>query len=164
VRDLGKVIFLDFDGVLNQGRPFIQGGPRGVLKTYVDPATVERVNRIVEETGAYVVVSSTWRIGKTRAEMQEQLAGVGFKGTVIGRTDDVVPCTLHFGKTCAEAHRGTEIGMWLHDHRSCTGFVIIDDESDMGVLAPWLVQTDDKVGITDDDVEAAIKLLKEGVR
>lgn len=46
-----KVIFLDIDGVLNQDN----GGPK------IEECFVKRLAHIVEETGAEIVLSSSWR-------------------------------------------------------------------------------------------------------
>jgi len=66
-----KVLFLDFDGVLNhhrwfsdflarEGREPLFGGDDDV--DHFDPACVERVNRICRETGAVICISSAWRL------------------------------------------------------------------------------------------------------
>lgn len=45
-----KVIFLDFDGVITSKNGYS-----------LDPEKMELVKRICDETGAYIVVSSSWR-------------------------------------------------------------------------------------------------------
>lgn len=47
------------------------------------------------------------------------------------------------------------------DHR-CVGarIVILDDDADMGVLLPFLVRTDYRVGLTDADAARAAELLE----
>jgi hypothetical protein len=52
-----RIIFLDIDGVLNCKRT---PNPRK-LPYIVDPALLKRFTRVVERTGADVVLSSTWR-------------------------------------------------------------------------------------------------------
>jgi len=52
-----KVIFLDIDGVLNCKRT---PNPRK-LPYVVDPVLLARFKRLVERSGADVVLSSTWR-------------------------------------------------------------------------------------------------------
>lgn len=59
------IIFLDVDGVLNHYGQFAPH-PSGLLLSMrdrfpLDPACVARVLRLVSETGADVVLSSTWR-------------------------------------------------------------------------------------------------------
>ena len=59
-----KIIFLDVDGVLNNGSWAMEMYDKGI-RTYRDdilyePA-LERLKRIVDATNAYIVVSSSWR-------------------------------------------------------------------------------------------------------
>ena len=49
--NIRKVIFLDIDGVLNQDN----GGPK------IEECFVKRLAHIVEETGAEIDLSSSWR-------------------------------------------------------------------------------------------------------
>ena len=55
-----KLIFLDIDGVLNyEGyERFTRSGTR-----FVDPVLIKRLKKIIDRTGAKVVLSSTWRRG-----------------------------------------------------------------------------------------------------
>src|SRR5712692_10452999 len=71
-----RVIFLDIDGVLAPIRRWDRYGD-------LDPACIQRLNEIVEGGDADVVVSSTWRHGKTVAELQKLLDGQGFAGCVL---------------------------------------------------------------------------------
>lgn len=52
-----KIIFLDIDGVLNCEKT---PNPRK-LRYIVDPKLLKRFERLIERTGAKVVLSSTWR-------------------------------------------------------------------------------------------------------
>jgi hypothetical protein len=52
-----RIIFLDIDGVLNCKRT---PNPRK-FPYVIDPLLLERFKRVVECTGAEVVLSSTWR-------------------------------------------------------------------------------------------------------
>jgi len=86
-----KLIFLDVDGVLNSliwmERMNDAGKNKdGFFFENVDVEAVARLNRIVEATGAAVVVSSTWRIGRSAKELQALLDAHGFVGNVIGKT------------------------------------------------------------------------------
>lgn len=157
-----KIIFLDFDGVLNSWEfqereiardPSIKGGVIGI-----DPLAVARLNRIVKETGAYVVVSSTWRRleeTNTVRKLQELLDSKGFEGRVVGRT-----AVLWSG------HRGREIDHWLEDQdqrdwrsNDVESFVILDDDSDMEPHMSRLVQTSMDDGLQDRHVDQAIYML-----
>jgi hypothetical protein len=57
-----RVIFLDFDGVLAPIRQWDRYGD-------LDPMCIELLNQVVAQSGADVVVSSTWRHGRTVAEL-----------------------------------------------------------------------------------------------
>ena len=50
-----KVIFLDIDGVLNDE------GEEREKGVYIDETRVQRLASIVEQTGAEIVLSSSWR-------------------------------------------------------------------------------------------------------
>ena len=59
-----KVIFLDIDGVLNTGRWHAQMGgniPRDKYGYTFDPNAVANLKKILDETGAEIVISSSWK-------------------------------------------------------------------------------------------------------
>ena len=136
-----RVIFLDIDGVLAPIRRWDRYGD-------LDPACIQVLNQIVARGGADVVVSSTWRYGKTVAELQAILATQGFTGRVLDRTPTGVP----------GADRGEEIAAWLAEH-AVAGYVIIDDHADMGSLRTRLVQTHPAHGLQPADAPRAIAVL-----
>lgn len=167
-----KLVFLDIDGVLNSG-PYLRSlDPGEGVSLYrsigeaadIDPDAVVRLNRLVESVGAYVVISSSWRHGRTVAELARILRsrGFAFPSRVLGRTPDFVPNNNPLSKDhCGE--RGNEIQAWL-DGAPMYGievesFVILDDNSDMAHLADRLVLTTFDAGLEDKHVEYAIALL-----
>jgi hypothetical protein len=135
------VIFLDIDGVLAPIRRWDRYGD-------LDPACIQVLNDIVTRGGADVVVSSTWRYGKTIAELQAMLDAQGFTGCVLDKTPTGGP----------GANRGEEIAAWLAEH-AVGGYVIIDDHVDMGELRAHLVQTHPALGLQPADARAAIAML-----
>ena len=135
------MIFLDIDGVLAPIRKWDRYGE-------LNPACIQVLNEIVARGQADVVVSSTWRHGKTVAELQALLASQGFIGSVLDKT----PTGL------AGAGRGAEIADWLAEH-DVSGYVIIDDHVDMGALRPHLVQTHPAHGLQPADAPRAIAML-----
>ena len=142
-----RVIFLDIDGVLAPIRRWDRYGD-------LDPACIQVLNDIVASGGADVVVSSTWRHGKTVAELQEMLEAQGFAGCVLDKTPSDMPGT----------GRGKEIAAWLAEH-AVDGYVIIDDHADMGELRTHLVQTHPAHGLQPADVARAIAtLMRPGPR
>ena len=136
-----RVIFLDIDGVLAPIRRWDRYGD-------LDPACIQVLNEIVARAGADVVVSSTWRHGRTAPELQEILEGQGFTGYVLDTTPTGAP----------GADRGEEIASWLAEH-AVSGYVIIDDHVDMGELCTHLVQTHPAHGLQPADAPRAIAML-----
>lgn len=176
-----KVIFLDIDGVLNTWS-FIANLPASAsYQDAIDPEAVARLNRIVEVSGAKVVISSSWRRKHTSKDMQELLDAQGFRGEVIGRTGVFVepmrsadrakspPVLSHekYGFPKARGmsdysypERAFEVQAWLLDSSlSVDGFVILDDIGDWDWLLDHLVNTDPRIGLTDKDVDKAIVIL-----
>ena len=135
------MIFLDIDGVLAPIRSWERYGD-------LDPACIGILNEIVARGHADVVVSSTWRYGKTVAELQEMLDAQGFTGRVLDKTPSGTP----------GADRGEEIAAWLAEH-AVGGYVIIDDHVDMGELRSHLVQTQPAQGLQSPDAQRAIAVL-----
>jgi HAD domain in Swiss Army Knife RNA repair proteins len=140
-----RVIFLDIDGVL---APILRWDRYGDL----DPACIKVLNEIVADGAADVVVSSTWRYGKTVAELQEILDAEGFSGRVLDKTP--------IG--AAGADRGDEIAAWLAEH-AVAGYVIIDDHADMGTLRTHLVQTHPARGLEPADATRALAILMQPI-
>jgi hypothetical protein len=136
-----RVIFLDIDGVLAPIRRWDRYGD-------LDPACIQVLNEIVARGGAEVVVSSTWRYGKTAAELQEILKAQGFAGSVVDTTPSGTP----------GASRGEEIAAWLAEH-DVSGYVIIDDHVDVGELRTHLVQTQPAHGLQPADAARVIATL-----
>lgn len=154
-----KIIFLDLDGVLNLNGP-ANDGDRRLLRTFVDPAKMAMLNLLCDITGAKVVLSATWRIGKTRTMLAEEMIDAGFLGTLLDRTPSGVPCSAHKPLECSEGHRGAEIAKWLSTARDIDSFVIIDDSADMGDLLPRLVHVDGSVGLQVHDLDLAFDVLQ----
>ena len=135
-----RVIFLDIDGVLAPIRRWDRYGD-------LEPACIHVLNEIVARSGADVVVSSTWRYGKTVAELQAMLEAAGFTGSVIDTTPVGPP----------GAERGDEITAWLDAHR-VAGYVIVDDHP-MGALGSRLLLTHPGRGLQRADAARAIQIL-----
>lgn len=168
-----KLIFLDFDGVLNshdwqrlQYQKYGSFLQRSMDE--LDPRAVARLNKIIEATGAKIVVSSTWRILHTRTELIGFLTAAGFKGEIIGMTPRL--SRSPYKVTDRAVCRGDEIQQWLDwEKERCVrdnsepveSFVILDDDSDMDFLYHKLVQTHFDTGLQDKHVIKAIEMLNE---
>lgn len=159
-----KIIFLDFDGVINSMKfaeelaaKFEAEGKSINLRHMIDPAAVSRLNHLIHETDAKVVVSSTWRKYFDLPTLRELLEAKGFQGDVIGITPDLswepleIPWKRH--------ERGLEIEKWIKDNQPDAIFVILDDDSDMGNLHHRFVQTSWVLGLLDEHIIKAKELL-----
>lgn len=142
-----KIIFLDVDGVLNS----VQDGYSIRLRT---DSHLKLLQHIVKETGAKIVLSSSWRIGFTPAS-KNLLARFKEYGL------ELFDCTPELSGTC----RGDEIRKWLSDTEyDVERFAILDDEANMGEFTEMnLVQTDTNVGLQITDAVRCIKMLNSGV-
>ena len=153
-----KVIFLDIDGVLNASDTKSKA-PSGC--TGISEALLKRLRKIIEATGARVVLSSTWK-----TEIDERIRAVTPDGKYMINKFLYKGKFLLFDKTPdakSSWHRGTEIAMWLNNHENIEEFVILDDiyfdDFDKFDLTSHFVNTDPIVGLTDDNVEDAIAIL-----
>ena len=148
-----KVIFLDIDGVFNHvswQKTLTKEQINDLYRTNdaFDPATVVRFNRVIRETGAKIVVSSSWR--NLFPEVDEILKRNGVEGEIIGHTPSKM--SLY--------HRGGEIALWLDDtDYPVDTIAIVDDESDMHHLMPYLVQTTWQNGLQDEHADRLIEML-----
>ena len=150
-----KIIFLDFDGVMDTeyydhilseaGKPI--SDEYGLL---FDPECVKNLKYIIDSTGADIVVSSTWKDFMTYQEILDMWKYRGLPGFVT----DVTPTV--------SKHRGDEIDAWLKEcHEECN-YVIIDD-LDAGNFnehqIPRLLIVNPIFGLDEYTAERAIKIL-----
>lgn len=159
-----RVLFLDFDGVLNSDPYWHSIGlygrrvPKRKEELALDPIAVARLNRILAATGAVVVISSSWRSGRSIDRLRYLLGARGFQGSVVDTLPDWSKPELALLYMAKE--RGDEICDWLERHPEVTAFVALDDASDMGAVQGRLVQTTMAQGLADRDVALAIAILE----
>ena len=156
-----RVIFLDFDGVLNAT------GPDDVASVATRDASfelwsaeqldrwrVELVNDIIDRTGAVVVLSTSWRNMHTTTVLRRILKSMGFLGHIIGTTPQ-----LHRGATGQQMGRCDEISQLLFALGDAVESYVILDDLDMHHLSANHVQTDVDIGLTADHVDRAVAIL-----
>lgn len=168
-----KIIFLDIDGVLNNdvwmdGDRWTNVFPLGPYQTrtqawvpYFDfaPENVRIFNKILNETNASIVVSSSWRKDKTPAELEEiliQNGGVDCLGRIIGKTVD------HYPNRRFSEHipRWKFIEKWMKENApKDMVFVVLDDDHEAWSQGHTFVWTDPRVGLTEDNARHAIQVL-----
>lgn len=110
-----KIIFLDVDGVLNSDEYFdkiknldIQG-----IERDIDVEKIKLLKKVIDATGAEVVLSSSWRYTRNAQYLKELLSKYGI----------YVDSTPYI-----QNERGLEIRKWLSEHQDVEDFVILDDE------------------------------------
>jgi hypothetical protein len=144
-----NIIFLDIDGVLNC-QTFYEDRHKGLYdkKLKICPKRMEWFNKLCEETKAKVVISSTWRLGRTTEQLINMFKEYGGTFEIIDRT----PNLKHEG--CV---RGNEINIWIEKNKDLLeceyynfhSYAIIDDDSDMLLQQQYnFFQTDDYSGLT----------------
>lgn len=135
-----KVIFLDIDGVLNSEEYALSLGMGGMLG--IDPDKVRILDRILEATGAKLVISSSWR------GSPDLLADIRRD---VGEYIDITPRLSGI--------RGSEVREWLRSHHlQVSRYAILDDDSDFYKYQP-LFKTTWKKGLTDEIADNVIKYL-----
>lgn len=170
---MNVVLFLDVDGVLNS-EAFLRkldDQHRALghhaqcecfrLEHLIDREAIIRLNRLVVETGAKIVISSSWRLLLDPPELQRILIEHGLVAEIIGETPNG-PNDPEMRATFGDIDRifrGHEIDLWLSKHPEVERFVILDDASDMVMHRNRLVQTDCEEGLLDEHVDLAIRVL-----
>lgn len=138
-------LYLDIDGVAIPDRQADQS---------ITFAMSNRLRRILDRTGAKLVISSHRRISKLT--VLNLLSAAGF--TRHDFADDW--CTpFLLSPSPNTSVRGQEIDQHLVHNRPA-GFVILDDGPVLPSQAKNFVQTDPSKGLTDDDADKAIAILK----
>ena len=144
------LVYLDIDGVIVTDRSTKLGGAG-----YIPPGAASIVVDILDQTGARLVVASTWRRdADCRAKLAQ--AGIGQDRYFVDwRTPDLLP-----EEEVADIPvRGSEIERHLRRHQP-SRYVIIDD--DPGMLPhqkDFHIQVDPSIGLTRTDAETAIEAL-----
>ncbi len=156
-----RIIFLDFDGVLNSTDYAYRSKSNGGL-IGLDPQAGMKLQLLAQTARADVVVSSTWRLYRKRTELCDLLRGIGYTGRVLGKTPDLAHINVNMS-----VPRGAEIEMWMRENARrypVESFVILDDDSDMTPHQARHVKTHFAVGLTFADVDKALAILKEPVK
>lgn len=139
------LLYLDIDGVAI---------PDGHDLNIIPAAFAARIRRILDATGAKLVVSSHRRISKM--SVLNLLAAAGF--THRDFTDNWATPVL-LTPSPDSSVRGQEIDQHVVDNRPVR-FAILDDSPVLSTQTAQFVQTDPRKGLTDDDADRAIAILK----
>lgn len=155
-----KYLFLDLDGVINSleynvGMEHIERDRRYRMDD-CDPVKVGLLRFVLQATNANVVISSSWRIGRTPDWFKGYFEHVGIPSPpIVGCTPETV-----VGRENGIG-RGDEVDAWLEYHHPgyktdpSIVYAIVDDDGDFYEWQPF-VQTSFLTGLT---LPAAIRLI-----
>jgi hypothetical protein len=180
-----KVVFLDIDGVLQLGTQnrhncdldrlksdLEELNPSYSLNDKYDLAAVlldwnkecvRNLKNLLEQTGAFIVVSSDWRNHKSLLEVQLLFRLQGLDKYVIGKTTSIPFCPLgDTEKYPVLKSRAREIEHYLASCPEIDYFVIIDDNDGYGAkisefFPDHFVYTDFHQGLTKEKMEEALE-------
>ncbi len=126
-----KVIFLDIDGVLNNDKTY-----RNIYYEYkiigrkrldIDRFRLRLLKKIVEQTNAVIVLSSSWRL---KGRRQNGFLPLTKKGIELVKLFKKYGLSIYDITPYIDGKRDVEIFYWLETTKdNIESFVILDDES-----------------------------------
>lgn len=167
-----RVIFLDIDGVLN-------GDKSLMLDDALDDDLILKLKTLVNKTGAKIILSSSWKfcfnplriLMKNLSKYDLYLSGMTQNGVSVEwlKSQGYTPTTKYLdtredidgNEYEVTTDRGAEIYKWLSDNPDVESFVIFDDEAfDIIRYFPNnFIKTNPRIGLTEENVEQAEKIL-----
>ena len=161
------ILFLDIDGVLNSqtyANSYTEEEWENLtyFERHIDNKAIQLINYICDNTKAQVVISSTWRYGRTVEQLQDILNSRGGTFKIIDKTPEY-----------DIRYRGYEIDAWISKNRSkdengdyfeFANYAILDDD-----IGDMLMKQCDNIfeinrwtGITKEDADEIIEFLNKG--
>lgn len=182
-----KVIFLDIDGVLNTERKVKEVYDNDNLDSHdefgrlFDENSLYWLNKIIDETGAEIVISSSWRndgLGTLRKMWRKRFGeyyhDYGISNNPYKYFDKITDTTFSLTTSNYKEQknlirqlseedawkRGWQIDIYLRTHPEIENFVIIDDDNDMlNCQQKYFINAKDPNGIEEEHYKKAIKIL-----
>jgi hypothetical protein len=151
------VIFLDIDGVMSSERhnKWLHRQKIDNFRVLIfDPGAIAALNQLVHDTGALIVVTSSWRITRPLPWISKHFMRLGFAypWNFIGTT-----------VTGFDGDRGMQILDWIGKTELKHPYVVIDDSckgiADNVHLADSFIKVDGKTGFAIWDYHDALNLL-----
>ena len=162
-----NVIFLDIDGVLNSNF-WNENHQREISDgTLIDEEKIGILATLVKETDSLIILHSGWRmwfdvdLKPLRKEAQRLVdlfakEGLHIDGVTPDLTTEEIRRTKKFSLVKAE-----EILLWIKTHEDINGWVVIDDlDLNNEAIEVHQVKTDATIGLTEEDVERAKRILQ----
>lgn len=145
-----KVIFLDFDGVLNSAD--FRNSATDYLSNFIDEKKLEIFAGFVKETDAKIVLTTQWRIHWNEGDKQTHP-----DGERINTLFTKYGLKIYSKTDCLDDNRNLEISDWLVRH-DVENYVIFDniDFSWSEINRMHFVRTNDaKNGLTESEIAVA---------
>lgn len=150
------ILFLDVDGVLNSHAYIDRGGSLSCKRDGIDPEAVTHLQRIVDETNCSLVLSSTWRLIHSLADMRGKLIAKGMRSPCPLR--DKTPDLSARGGTVERYQRGLEVNAWIANVGFEAPYACLDDDGDF-LPGQNLVQTKFETGLLAEHADRCIAIL-----
>ena len=150
-----KILFLDFDGVLNSEQYLHRCGEYGVV---FDPACMVQLQRIVQTTDARIVLTSSWR------EHWESDESCGDNtGVQINTLFHQYGLSVWDKTPKLRDRREKEIEAWLTAHPDVENFAVVDDRFlSANLLEEHFVKTSNyQSGLNQELADAVIAILND---
>lgn len=154
-----RALFLDIDGALNYRGCHYKLPNSNIY--FVDDEKIKLLKQIIDATNCKIVLSSTWRYEWIWNDL-----GMHTDGSFELIRDKLLEYDIRLLSRTPKlesGYRGEEIDTWLKSWRGETieSFVILDDDTDMKPHGSRLIQTSFEKGLTQKQVNKAIKILNE---
>lgn len=150
------VIFLDVDGVLND----LAKHDNGYCGT--KPSCINMMNRIIRETDAYLVITSSWRYLVRPGSMTL----IGLENMFLSHGLDCLNRVI--GVTQSDemiSGRGAQIDSWMTAyHKPGRPYLVLEDDDDLARLIRnrglHIHQTNGTTGLTYGDTDAIVAMIR----
>jgi hypothetical protein len=147
-----KIIFLDFDGVITTCNS----------KWNIDLDKLSLLDKIIQQTDAKIVVTSSWKHGcKNVEDFKEKIHTRRCAKNAKEQTPFAKFVDQIYDITDGCGYRGDEVETYLNNHKEeIESYVILDDDDDFKEEQLFnFVQTDTYEGITEREVKLCISIL-----
>ena len=159
-----KVIFLDIDGVFNNTYSLSRANGH----TRIERGKLQRLMPIVENTGAKIVLISSWKNYRDSKDESDKSNWNHLTRRFNRYGMEVFDITPDL----PDKQRGAEILTWLVEHEDIEGFVIIDDVMFSDYHDPrlidhvYLVRKDNEKhdGLQHTDIQPITRILEKNER
>ena len=148
-----KVIFLDFDGVLNSAKYLLGCGDCGMA---IDPTRMVLLKQIVDATNSKIVLSTSWR-----EHWSSDFSKCDHTGALINDIFNKFGLQIWDKTPELHAKREMEIKGWLDMYPEVKSFVVLDDRLlSAEYLNGHFIKTSNHFdGLDESDVQKAIDIL-----